>query len=165
MQSFYIFIENDLQVLKNMKGDLKMKITKRMSKEITKFKKGIYCIHDELLFFLYSMIPTNVTEKIINGKNYLLVERYAEQSGITLIARIPDELLINRGQVCNYENLQDFRQEEIREQLKDKLSFSTQEIYLCNILLDNYIKGYEQIKMSDIHSFYRDKKFEKNCSI
>lgn len=127
-----------------------------------KKKKGIKTIltcHDELLAELYCLNTKNVYFYNVNGENYLVVQKKLSKATIGLRAKIPKEWLIENEKEVSFTDLTVHKQKEIIYKLQDKLTFSCQEILICNILLDKVLKRTINLSISfrDIDAFYRKK--------
>lgn len=132
-----------------------MKHRKRKNKDLN----TILTCHDELLAELYSLNTKTVYHQQINGQDYLIVEKKLPKATIGLRAKIPKELLIVHGKETPFSELTIGKQKHIIYQLQDKLTFSSQDILIFNILLDKFFKGTINLSISfrNIDAFYRRK--------
>lgn len=120
---------------------------------------SILTCHDELLAELYQLNTSSVFYRKISGKDYIVAEKKFDKATICLLAEIPKEFLIYDNTYISFDKLTDERKISIIYKLKEKLSFSSKEILVCNILLDKVLKGSNKLFTSfkDIEINYRRK--------
>lgn len=118
-------------------------------------QKQINVVYNPILVGLFSYSNYHITAKTINGVQYLVNEKQLRKARISLRAKIPIADLLVDNDIYNFNDLAVEKQEEIKAKLMDKLTFSSQEIYMFCCLLDLYLNNDSKIDFTHIHSNVR----------
>lgn len=117
----------------------------------------VNCVHDNLLANLYELCLDNVCVREIDGETYLVNEASGRNYKVGLRAKIPEEMLVEDGNIKKFDDLLNDQKEYIFNKLKDNLYFSNIEILFSNILLDKYFDNNADFDISfiEIQKYYR----------
>lgn len=132
--------------------------------------KDMISVTDEILFELYRIEKKSlcIEELIINNEYYLVNKRGIKNKfELGLIAKIPNEMLEKHSmdeilEGC-YGNKRDYKD------IMSKLTFTTQEMFIMNILLSNYLNTDSrltpEICFRDIDYFRQKGSYNKNIVV
>ena len=118
-------------------------------------KRQTNVVYHPIILHLLTFFNMNIKVKAINGVQYLVNEKQLRKARISLRAKIPIADLLVDNEVYDFNDLAVEKQEEIKAKLMDKLTFSSQEIYMLCCLLDLYLSNDSKIDFAHIHSNVR----------
>lgn len=118
-------------------------------------KKQISVVYNPLIYSLFAYSKENIRYEVINGIPYLISQKELKKARISLRAKIPIQYLLIGETICNFYELSKEKQELIKQKLQDRLTFTSQEIFMFFYILDLYLSNNCEIDLDNIHSTIR----------
>lgn len=119
-------------------------------------KIKINVVYNPLVISLLTYSKPNIKYDVINGIPYLISEKVLRKARISLRAKIPIQDLVVGNEICDFYDLSKEKQDLIKHKLKNKLFFTSQEIFMFCYILHLYLYNNCEIDLSNIHTIIRE---------
>ena len=126
-----------------------------MSRRKLSMKNQITVAYNPIIISLFTYSKPNIKYDVINGVPYLISEKALRKARISLRAKIPIQDLLVGDEIYGFNHLSQEKQDLIKQKLKDRLSFTAQEIFMFCYILSLYLDNNYEIDLSNIHIIIR----------
>lgn len=121
-------------------------------------KSQIIVGYNPIIISLLTYSKTNIKYDVINGVPYLISEKALKKARICLRAKIPIQDLLVGDEIYGFNHLSQEKQDLIKQKLKDRLSFTAQEIFMFCYILSLYLESNYEINLNNIHTAIRSQR-------